>query len=217
LFTFPSMSVDTKWTKSSRSRDDCETGRGGERQTVIERQLVTAGVWTLRLKAIPRTLDSQPYSRVDFLPPRNLDNISSTRSAQPRIYVEWSRRVEPLQPQSFQLSGASWARQDGKRPGGLTLLPSEGDRGRGLGTWQSWLTYLAVQSPGSVAEFAASRKQAKYVDLQSVQFSVNCGWNCQSHKWLSLRLFRWFGLTDLARPNMLGVSVWGEARAQLPA
>ena len=62
-------------------------------------------------------------------------------------------------------------RQDGKRPGGMTI-PFEG--GRSL-TWavtvvcftaDSYID-LAVQGPGCVAEMAASRKEAKYATLQT--------------------------------------------------
>ena len=63
------------------------------------------------------------------------------------------------------------SRQDGKRPDGLTLIPFEG--GKPLiwdvtvvcSTAESYLD-LAVQGPGVVAEMAASRKEAKYINLQ---------------------------------------------------
>ena len=61
---------------------------------------------------------------------------------------------------------AGLVRQDGKRPDGLTLIPYA--NGRSL-TWDvavcltadSYID-LAIQGPGSVAEMAASRKEAKY-------------------------------------------------------
>ena len=89
--------------------------------------------------------------------------------------------------------------QDGKRPDGLTVMPFEG--GRAL-TWDvtvicsmadSYID-LAVQGSRSAAELAASRKQAKYVDLQS----ANCGWNSRSNQRVSLCLFGRLGSTDFA-------------------
>jgi len=67
---------------------------------------------------------------------------------------------------------AGLVRQDGKRPDGLTLIPYA--NGRSLiwdvtvvcSTADSYID-LAVQGPDSVAEMAASRKQAKYVALQT--------------------------------------------------
>ena len=64
------------------------------------------------------------------------------------------------------------SRQDGKRPDGLTLIPFEA--GKPLiwdvtvvcPTADSYLE-LAAQGPGAVAEMAASRKDAKYVNLQN--------------------------------------------------
>jgi len=67
---------------------------------------------------------------------------------------------------------AGLVRQDGKRPDGLTLIPYA--NGRSL-TWDvtvvcstadSYIN-LTVQRPGSVAEMAASRKEAKYAALQT--------------------------------------------------
>ena len=61
--------------------------------------------------------------------------------------------------------------KDGKRPDGLTLIPFESDS---VLSWYVMVvcsmadscTDLAVQGAGSVAQLAASRKHAKYVDLQ---------------------------------------------------
>jgi len=65
---------------------------------------------------------------------------------------------------------AGLVRQDGKRPDGLPLIPYE--NGRSL-TWDVTVVCstpdsyidLAIQGPGSVAEMAASRKEAQHLFL----------------------------------------------------
>jgi len=61
--------------------------------------------------------------------------------------------------------------QDGKRPDGLTIIAFEGGRSLTCDATVTCSTAdLAVQDPSSVADVqqtATSRKQAKYVDLQS--------------------------------------------------
>ena len=67
---------------------------------------------------------------------------------------------------------AGLVRQDRKRPDGLTLIPYA--NGRSL-TWDVTVVCstadshidLAIQGPGSVAEIAASRREAKYAALQT--------------------------------------------------
>jgi len=86
--------------------------------------------------------------------------------------------LNDLVAQAFAVAGvvkepSGLLRQDSKRPDGLTLIPFEG--GRAL-TWDMTIicstanSYidLAVQGLGLVAKLAASRKQAKYVDLWSL-------------------------------------------------